>query len=62
MEKTCNTSIVKNYIRDYIAKNKLQPGAVLPSEGQIAEELDMKLGTVKSSIFRLKIYIRVMLK
>ena len=32
------------------------------SYAEIAEELDMKLGTVKSSIFRLKIYIRVMLK
>lgn len=29
---------------------------------EIAKELNMKLGTVKSGIFRLKIYIRVMLK
>ena len=49
MEKTCNTSIVKNYIRDYIAKNKLQPGAVLPSEGQIAEELDIGRNSVREA-------------
>lgn len=29
---------------------------------EIAKELNMKLGTVKSGIFRLKIYIRVLLK
>ena len=49
MEKTCNTSIVKNYIRDYIAKNKLQPGAVLPSEGQIAEEPDIGRTSVREA-------------
>ena len=32
------------------------------SYAEIAEELDMKLGTVKTSIFRLKTYMRVMLK
>lgn len=32
------------------------------SYAEIAEELNMKLGTVKSGIFRLKIYIRLMLR
>ena len=49
MEKACNTVVVKKYIRDYIAKNKLQPGDLLPSEGQIADELGIGRNSVREA-------------
>lgn len=35
------SQLVQNYIREYIVKNKLHPGDQLPSEGQIAAELEV---------------------
>ncbi len=48
-EKVSNSELVRDYIRDCILKDDLQPGDRLPSEGNIAEELGIARNSVREA-------------
>ena len=47
--KMNNSELVREYIRDCILKDNLQPGDKLPSEGQIAESLGIARNSVREA-------------
>lgn len=49
MGKTCNTTLVQDYIRDRISKDNLKPGDMLPPEGEIAAELGISRNSVREA-------------
>ncbi len=49
MGKTCNTTLVQDYIRDRIARENLKPGDMLPPEGEIANELGISRNSVREA-------------
>lgn len=48
-EKVFNSDLVREYIRDCILKDNLQPGDRLPSEGNIAEVLGIARNSVREA-------------
>ena len=44
------SQLVQNYIRDYIVNNKMNPGDQLPSEGDIAAELEVSRVSVREAV------------
>lgn len=48
-ERKGNTVIVKDYIMDYISRQQLKAGDMLPSEGEIADQLEMSMSSVREA-------------
>lgn len=48
-ERKNNSVIVREYIRDCVHRDNLQPGDKLPSEGQIAEDLKVSRNSVREA-------------
>lgn len=49
MAQISNTTLVRDYIRDYISRQNLQPGDMLPAEGEIAQTLQISKSSVREA-------------